>query len=64
MEAMTLRLDGDLAEELEIVASVDGVAVTEVVRAAIQEHIDARKRDHLFREKLRTRIERTKQMLG
>lgn len=64
MKAMTLRLDGDLAEELEIVASVDRVAVAEVVRVAVQEHIAARKRDHLFQEKLRTRIERTKQMLG
>jgi predicted transcriptional regulator len=62
-KAMTIRLSQEQAEELETVASVDNRPVAEVIRAAIAEHIDARRRDETFRKNLRERIERTQRML-
>ncbi|HYN96862.1 MAG TPA: ribbon-helix-helix protein, CopG family [Pilimelia sp.] len=63
-KAMTIRLSAEQAEELEIVASVESVPVSEVIRAAIAEHIDSRRQDEQFRNTLRERIERTQRMLG
>ena len=58
-KAMTIRLSQEQAEELETVASVEDRPVAEVIRAAIAEHIDARKQDDNFRKSLRERLERT-----
>ena len=63
-KAMTIRLSAEQAEELEIVASVESMPVSEVIRAAIAEHIDSRRQDEQFRTTLRERIERTQRMLG
>jgi predicted transcriptional regulator len=62
-KAMTIRLSQEQAEELDTVASVENRPVAEVIRAAIAEHLDARKRDDNFRKSLRERIERTERML-
>jgi predicted transcriptional regulator len=62
-KAMTIRLTQEQAEELETVASVEDKPVAEVIRAAISEHINARKQDDNFRQSLRARIERTQKML-
>jgi predicted transcriptional regulator len=59
-KAMTVRLSADQAEQLETVASVDNQPVSEVVRAAIAEHIASRTKDSAFP---RQRIERGQQML-
>lgn len=63
-KAMTIRLSAEQAEQLETVAAVDAVPIADVIRTAIAEHIDARKRDEAFRRSLRDRIERTERMLG
>ncbi len=63
-KAMTIRLSADQAEELETVANVDNQPVSEVIRAAISEHIAERKRDAAFQDSLRDRIERVQRMLG
>lgn len=60
---MTIRLDPTLAESLETVASVDEQPVSEVIRAAIAEHIARRQSDAEFREGLQARIERAQQLL-
>jgi predicted transcriptional regulator len=62
-KAMTIRLSADQAEALETVASVDDMAVVEVIRAAITEHVQARTRDEGFQRSLRERIERAQAML-
>ena len=62
-KAMTIRLSPEQAEELETVASVENRPIAEVIRAAISEHIDARKEDQEFRKSLKERIERTQRML-
>ena len=62
-KAMTIRLSEEQAHELETVADVDSVAVVEVIRAAIAEHVESRKKDQDFQRSLRERIERVQTML-
>jgi predicted transcriptional regulator len=64
IKAMTIRLSPEQAEALEVVAAVDDRAIVEVVRAAISEHIETRRRDRAFQDSLKSRIDRAKQMLG
>jgi predicted transcriptional regulator len=60
---MTIRLSAEQAEALETVAIVDDKAVVEIIRAAIDEHVESRKRDAEFQRGLRERIERAQSML-
>lgn len=62
-KAMTVRLSTDQAEELETVATVEDRAVSDVIRAAIAEHIASRRRDPAFQAGLKKRIDRAKKLL-
>jgi predicted transcriptional regulator len=61
---MTIRLSAEQADALETVASVEQRAVSDVIRAAIAEHIEGRCRDPDFRRGLQARIDRASQLLG
>ncbi len=63
-KAMTIRLSAEQAEALETVANVEDRPVSDVIRAAIEEHIATRKRDPSFQQGLKERIERAKRLLG
>ena len=63
-KAMTIRLSAELAEELETVASVENQPIAEVIRAAISEHIQQRKKDARFKAGLQQRIASARRMLG
>ena len=52
-KAMTLRLSEEQATALEATARVDGIAVSEAVRDAIDSHIQARREDSEFRGRVR-----------
>jgi hypothetical protein len=56
-KTMTVRLGDEQAATLELVARADNQSVTEAVRAAIDAHIEERRRDKDFRERLRRRHE-------
>jgi hypothetical protein len=56
-KTMTLRLDDERAATLELVARADDQTVTEAVRVAIDAHIEQRRRDKDFKERLRRRHE-------
>ena len=60
---MTIRLSADQAEELNMVAAVDGRPVSEIIRAAIAGHIEERKQDDAFQDSLRQRIDRDRRLL-
>jgi predicted transcriptional regulator len=62
-KAMTIRMSADQAEALETVATVEQLAVAEVIRAAITEHVENRRRDPQFQEELRGRIDRAQRFL-
>jgi predicted DNA-binding protein len=63
-KAMTVRLTVEQAEALDTVATVDGLAISEIVRVAISEHIEARKKDPAFQDSLRERLGRAQQLLN
>jgi class 3 adenylate cyclase len=60
---MTLRLSAEQAAELEAVARVDDVTVSEAVRQAITDHIEARRNDADFRERLRRTMDEDREIL-
>jgi len=62
-KAMTLRMPSGTAKELEVTAKIDGVSVSEAVRSAIESHIENRREDEEFRERLRRSIEENKELL-
>ena len=63
-KAMTIRLSADQADALETVATVENRAVSDVIRAAIAEHIEHRRRDPSFQEGLKDRISRARRLLS
>lgn len=63
IRARTLRLPADQAEALDAIAGVDDVSINEEIRQAIAAHIEARRQDPAFRERLRASVERNKEVL-
>jgi predicted transcriptional regulator len=63
IKAMTIRLSAEQAEVLETVATVENRPVSEVIRAAISEHVESRKRDPAFQDGLKHRIARAQRLL-
>lgn len=61
--ARTLRLSVEQAEALEAIAGVDEVSVNEEIRRAIGAHIEARRRDADFQQRLQASIERNREIL-
>jgi antitoxin component of RelBE/YafQ-DinJ toxin-antitoxin module len=62
-KAMTLRIDTDTAEQLEAVAQVEGLPVSEVIREALARYIVDRRGDADFQKRLHDSIERNKTIL-
>jgi predicted transcriptional regulator len=62
-KAMTIRLSAEQADALETVASVEARPVSEVIRAAIAELIDNRKKDPAFQDGLKERLKRARRLL-
>jgi hypothetical protein len=56
-KTMTLRLSDEQARELEAVARVDEMPVSEAVRRAVDERIKARRDDQDFQKRLRRLLE-------
>lgn len=63
-KAMTIRLTDEQAEALETVASVEQRAISDVIRAAISEHIESRRKDPAFQEDLKARLARARKLLA
>jgi len=62
-KAMTVRLQKEQARDLAKVAEVDGMTVADAIRTAIDEHIEARRQDDAFMERLRRSIEENRDIL-
>jgi hypothetical protein len=60
---MTIRLSADQAEALETVATVEDRPISEVIRAAIAQHIESCKNDPKFRDNLKDRLDRAQRLL-
>jgi predicted transcriptional regulator len=62
-KAMTIRLTEEQAEELETVANVENRPVSEIIRAAIAEHVQRVSRTPDFQSSLRERISKAERLL-
>ena len=60
---MTLRLPAEQADELEAVARAEGISVSDAVREAIAEHIERKRQDKAFRERLRSVMDHDREIL-
>jgi len=56
-KTMTLRLSDEQAEKLETLARVEGIPVSEAVRDAIDQRIEARRKDKAFQRRLKRMVE-------
>lgn len=61
-KTMTLRLEDEQAATLELVARADNHPISEAVRAAIDEHIESRRSDTAFIERLRERHDQEREL--
>jgi predicted transcriptional regulator len=61
---MTLRLSDEQARELEAVARVDEMPVSEAVRLAIADRIEARRKDQEFQARLRRIMKENQEALA
>lgn len=59
----TLRLDEELAKELQAVARAEGVPVSEAVRAAIYQYIAACRADPGFQARFQKQLEEEREAL-
>lgn len=62
-KVMSLRLPPELAAEIRAVARVDGVSISETIRAAIYRYITARCSEENFKERLTQRLEEDRVVL-
>lgn len=60
---LTLRLSRAQHEEIRAVAEAENVPVSEVIREAIFEHVEKKRKDEAFRARLRASIERNQRIL-
>ena len=58
-----MRLPAEQADELEAVARAEGISVSDAVREAITEHIERKRKDEAFRERLRVVMDRDREIL-
>jgi len=63
VKTMSIRLTTEQAEALEIVASVEALPLSEVIRTAINEHIDGKTKDPAFQDSLKDRLARAQRLL-
>lgn len=56
LKTMSLRLDSRKAAEIEAIARADDMSISDAVRDAIDTHIEAKKNDKQFQDRLRQLI--------
>jgi predicted transcriptional regulator len=62
-KTMTLRLSDEQAANLEAMARVEGMPVSEAVRVAIDERIKARRGDKEFQTRIKRMLEEEREVL-
>ena len=62
-KTLTLRLDDEQSRELEAIARVDEVPLSGAIRMAIAAHVETRRKDSGFRERLARRMDEDREIL-
>ena len=60
----TVRFPTDQADALDTVARVDELAVSEIIRTAVEAHIERRRQDPEFMARLKARIDQDQRLLA
>lgn len=63
-KSMTLRIDEALAERVRTIAEVEDTTVSEVIRDALAEHVERRRRDPEFQTMLQRNLRRHEELLS
>ena len=63
-KSMTLRIDEALAERVRTIAEVEETTVSDVIRDALAEHVERRRRDPAFQTMLRRNLRRHEELLS
>ena len=63
-KSMTLRMESPLAEKVQTIAEVEGTTVSSVIRAALAQHVEQRRRDPEFQAMLQRNIQRHQELLS
>lgn len=61
--AMSLRLPEEQASALAAVARTDGMTISNAVRESIDKHIESRRADQAFQERLKDRLNEDRRVL-
>lgn len=64
IKSMTLRLPREQADELELIASVDGKPMSEEIREALEQHVKNKRRDPEFQKRLKRSQDRLRTLGG
>ncbi len=63
-KSMTLRIDENLAERVRTIAEVEETTVSDVIRDALTEHVERRRRDPDFQAMLKRNLRRHEELLN
>ena len=63
-KSLTLRIDRTLADQARAVAEIAGSTVSDVIRNALAEHVERRRKDPEFQMLLRRNLERHQELLN
>ncbi len=63
-KSMTLRMDERLADKVQTIAEVEGTTVSTVIRDALAEHVERRRRDPEFQAMLKRNLQRHQELLN
>ena len=61
--ALSVRVPDDVAAEITLVARVEGVNVSEVIRAGVYRHLSWLRTDPAFQKRLRKRLDEDREIL-
>ncbi|HEU5106426.1 MAG TPA: ribbon-helix-helix protein, CopG family [Solirubrobacterales bacterium] len=61
--AISVRLPKEVAAEIALIARIEGVSVSEVIRAGIYRHLSLLHDDPAFQDRLRKRLEEDREIL-
>jgi Arc/MetJ-type ribon-helix-helix transcriptional regulator len=61
--SISVRVPEDVAAEVALIARVEGVNVSEVIRAGIYRHLSALRTDPAFQDRLRKRLDEDREIL-
>lgn len=63
IKSMTLRLDGELVDKVRTIAEVEESTVSDVIRDALADHVEKRRRDPEFQAMLKRNFQRHQELL-